>query len=576
MNRVKNETILSDAPVTVKQSSKKKKNGSRSRQRHSASKQDKCHFELIQCDMTKTDDPVSIAHDKSDSKTNSKDMLTTNSKDAAGDTQKNKVKPKDTVKSEPKEKPKQTRGSRDSKKNVFIHDEPDADKEAMTTDQIVVIQDKNHKNDNDGGIVSKNIQDIEIPPSFNVGTVKLDKPLSGPLVVSLPRPPSPNNTYYETYFNYDGTMKPLVIHADFDVIFKNMIMRARGIELGMNVHGPNVLIDMENDKNANEKLRLFSRMLSHLEQSKIEIQAVKNVPASFSLVKFIPGIYNQGSMGSCYANAIAQIINIARAASLALQWKTTSPHMKLSDVLQLIWDKRPSRMFIEYNADRIQTQITGDTVFSQGAYDWSAMQSIKEYGAPAEVIYDYPLANNISLIQFSRLPEATRHQIMIEFYQKQMCPPDAYIFAQAKYENDMKTLHWYMLSNPSMSLYVKDLTPFDVLKNLIMQFISVHIPLYLGMPVYDSWYRLPSTRNSVIPLNNDKEEIAGFHAVVICGYDNEFIEIANSWGTQTGDHGIFKMPWTYLKKNLKYSVVVALVSEDWEQYKSLIVKPNAQ
>jgi C1A family cysteine protease len=50
-----------------------------------------------------------------------------------------------------------------------------------------------------------------------------------------------------------------------------------------------------------------------------------------------------------------------------------------------------------------------------------------------------------------------------------------------------------------------------------------------------------------MPSINDT--LIGGHAVIICGYDDNTMELIlrNSWGTYWGDNGYFYLPYEYLK-----------------------------
>ena len=72
----------------------------------------------------------------------------------------------------------------------------------------------------------------------------------------------------------------------------------------------------------------------------------------------------------------------------------------------------------------------------------------------------------------------------------------------------------------------------------------------IGVPVFANWYNNPRvSRTGVIPMPGDSEEMGG-HAMVICGYDDrkQILTVANSWGTQFGDHGFVYLPYQFLEQ----------------------------
>ena len=70
-------------------------------------------------------------------------------------------------------------------------------------------------------------------------------------------------------------------------------------------------------------------------------------------------------------------------------------------------------------------------------------------------------------------------------------------------------------------------------------------PIVIGMPVYQSFYRL-SGRGSV--YNDLRGSISGHHAVTLVGYDDDrfggAFKVINSWGTGWGDRGYFWLPYS--------------------------------
>lgn len=70
-------------------------------------------------------------------------------------------------------------------------------------------------------------------------------------------------------------------------------------------------------------------------------------------------------------------------------------------------------------------------------------------------------------------------------------------------------------------------------------------PCIMGLPVYDSgandfWHKF-----------SNYDELLGYHAVAVVGYDKEGFIIRNSWGTRYGHHGYYHIKNEDIKKALE-------------------------
>lgn len=100
--------------------------------------------------------------------------------------------------------------------------------------------------------------------------------------------------------------------------------------------------------------------------------------------------------------------------------------------------------------------------------------------------------------------------------------------------------------------------PVDV--NTIKAVLSDGYPVVGCFRVFESWQ---NNTNGFIPMPSDKErqnEKEGFHAMVICGYNDKhghFI-VRNSWGTKFGDKGYCYLPYSYIRDSdlTRYAVAI--------------------
>ena len=80
--------------------------------------------------------------------------------------------------------------------------------------------------------------------------------------------------------------------------------------------------------------------------------------------------------------------------------------------------------------------------------------------------------------------------------------------------------------------------------------IAEGYPFVFGFTVYESFFSI--TNNGIMPMPNfSTESVAGGHAVMIVGYDDEkqMAIVRNSWGVEWGESGYFYMPYSYLTNN---------------------------
>ncbi len=227
-----------------------------------------------------------------------------------------------------------------------------------------------------------------------------------------------------------------------------------------------------------------------------------SIPTSFDLRGWCSPIENQGSLGSCTANAGVGL----------LEYYERRTHGKYINA---------SRLFL-YKATRNLLHWTGDT----GAFIRTTMGAMVLFGVCPEEYWSYVVAD----------------------YDKEP-PAFCYAFAQ-----DFQTLLYYRLDPPG--------TDKEMLLQRIKAFLTAGLPSMFGFSVFNS---IVQARNDgKIPFPCAREEILGGHAVVAVGFDdnieieNELCEvkttgalrIRNSWGTGWGENGYGWLPYTYIQKAL--------------------------
>jgi len=244
-----------------------------------------------------------------------------------------------------------------------------------------------------------------------------------------------------------------------------------------------------------------------LKQMKVGKSVKAPLPATVDLRAWCPPIEDQGSLGSCTANAGVGMMEY-------FERRAFGKHIDAS------------RLFL-YKVTRNLLHWTGDT----GAFLRSTMGALVLFGVPAEEYWPYKIAD------FDKEPSA-------------FC----YAFAQA-----YRAISYYRLDPPGTA-------PADLL-NRIKTNLSGGLPSMFGFTVYSSYTQAGATGK--IPYPTPKEKIVGGHAIVAVGYDDKMkikntnpgaVEttgaflIRNSWGTGWGAAGYGWLPYQYVLSGL---------AEDW-------------
>jgi len=233
----------------------------------------------------------------------------------------------------------------------------------------------------------------------------------------------------------------------------------------------------------------------------------ETLPPKIDLRPICSPIVNQGSIGSCTANAASGILEFFQKKA----YGACSP---------------VSRIFI-YKATRNLMKMKGDS----GAYIRSTMGALALFGAPPEKYLTYEIE------RFDFEP-----------------PAFCYSFAQ-----NYKALKYFRLDEQGNS----EKETLDSIKQTINQ----QIPAMFGFTVYSS---INEIKGGKIPFPERNDSVLGGHAVVAVGYDDSmkisnstgaFI-IRNSWGVEWGDSGYGYLPYDYLTKGLAMDWW-ALISADW-------------
>lgn len=240
-----------------------------------------------------------------------------------------------------------------------------------------------------------------------------------------------------------------------------------------------------------------------------------DTPGSVDLREWFPEIEDQGSIGSCTANAGAGLVEY-------FERRAFGNHIDAS------------RLFL-YKVTRNLMHETGDT----GAYLRTTMGALVLFGVPPEDYWPYNIA------KFDSEP-----------------PAFCYAFAQ-KYQ----AIKFYRLDPPNTSR--------DALLDRIKTNLAANLPSMFGFTVYSSISQAGATGK--IPFPTRGERVEGGHAVVAVGYDDAkkiknsnrggeettgaFL-VRNSWSTNWGEDGYGWLPYKYVMQGLAVDWW-SLIKNEW-------------
>jgi len=244
------------------------------------------------------------------------------------------------------------------------------------------------------------------------------------------------------------------------------------------------------------------------------LKAAPSMPSSVDIRQYCAPIENQGTLGSCTANAGVGLLEY-------FERKSFGKHIDAS------------RLFL-YKVTRDLMQVTGDT----GAYIRNTLGAIALFGVPPEKYWPYDIA------KFDIEPSAF-----------------LYNFAEV-----FKGLQYYRLDPPGATLA-------SVLAT-IKAWIAAGFPSEFGFTVYSSISQAATTGK--IPFPCAGEKVLGGHAIDAVGYDDNMkitnsncnltttgaFLIRNSWGTGWGAAGYGWLPYDYVLKGLANDWWT-LVKADW-------------
>lgn len=211
-----------------------------------------------------------------------------------------------------------------------------------------------------------------------------------------------------------------------------------------------------------------------------------SLPARTDLRAQMPPVYDQGTLGSCTANATGALLafHLRSRRGFAL-WK-------------------PSRLFIYYNERARERTVAIDA----GAQIRTGIKTLAQEGCPPEPLWPY--SDRIPG-PFSKRPS-----------------PAAYARAKAQRAASYERL-------PRTALAMRSC-------------LASGLPFAFGFTVFEGFESPDVAKTGTVPLPGPGQRPLGGHAVVAVGYDDatERFLVRNSWGALWGARGHCTLPYSYL------------------------------
>ena len=258
-----------------------------------------------------------------------------------------------------------------------------------------------------------------------------------------------------------------------------------------------------------------SSVASLLEKTAVAAPAAPPpLPAKVDLTKWFTPVEDQGSLGSCTANAAVGLLQYFERRSFG----------NYIDA---------SRLFL-YKVERNLLGWSGDS----GAYLRTAMEALTLFGAPPEKYWPYDgSAPNVN------------HHYDVE--------PSAFCYAFAE---NYRAIQYFRLDPNGV--------PATQVVDNIRRYLAGGFPSMFGFPVYSEFDNpLPG---GLVAFPGPNSHYRGGHAIVAAGYDDNLtiagdkgaLLIRNSWGTTWANSGYGWMSYKYVTQGLANDWWT-LISANW-------------
>ncbi len=211
------------------------------------------------------------------------------------------------------------------------------------------------------------------------------------------------------------------------------------------------------------------------------------LPSSHDLrdTKLLPPVYDQGSLGSCTANACCA----------ALSYLLHKEGIESKFV--------PSRLFVYYMTRvGIENTLASD---DSGCMLRDVCKAISKFHVCHERYFPYDVTTFADRPSAMAVANAHLHNVVTY----EACPQDEYSIKSA---------------------------------------IASGFPVFIGIQIYTSFESQEVMKTGIVPMPTPHDRLLGGHALICCSYNDQtrMFTIMNSWGTEVGDKGFFYIPYDYI------------------------------
>lgn len=225
----------------------------------------------------------------------------------------------------------------------------------------------------------------------------------------------------------------------------------------------------------------------YIYEAPLQVKRIE-LPQAVDLRKKCSPVFNQGSLGSCTANALTAAVEFAKKKQRQKSF-------------------RLSRLFLYYNERVMMGTVESDS----GAYLRDGIKSLSKEGVCPEKEWKYSDKMGANA-PFKQKPHASCYESALE----------------DKIEKYMRL---------------------DLSLQSIKECLAEGFPFVFGFAVYDSFLSAEVSQTGKMPMPNIRaERMRGGHAVMAVGYNDaeEEVIVRNSWGKNWGDKGYFYMPYDFI------------------------------
>lgn len=214
------------------------------------------------------------------------------------------------------------------------------------------------------------------------------------------------------------------------------------------------------------------------------MQTGKTLPSKISLRDKAPSVLDQGNLGACVPNSLANVVKYHLSKDSVSGEKFV-----------------PSRLAIYFDGRTLENTVNSDSGLT--------------------------VADGCKVI----------HQMGV-------CAEHEWIYDISKFTQDPPLEARVNATHRKATKYMKVPQNLDQIKGAL----TLELPVTIGISVYDSFESDAVAKTGTVPVPGPQEANLGGHCVTIWGCDDttKLFTLQNSWGEDWGDKGFFTLPYEYV------------------------------